>query len=104
MTTDPVEVLKVLSAESYNAKPSFVWQCIMREFGGAEGLAREVALTFKGTDQGGANRVRLLVAVLNGVLKLDPSEGEGDEDLDALRGQLAGYLASNPELISGGAS
>lgn len=94
-----IDALESLMTPGMDIRAKTVWGSIMRELGGADGLAREVKLDLEACEEGSANRIRLLVAVLSGIQKLDTDIDDENKDIDTLKAELRSMLEDDPELL-----
>jgi len=70
-----------------------VLRCIMAEFGGPAGFAKELKLDFNANNEGSSNRIRIESDILRSLQNFgagDDEEGDDIEDLENQARQLMG--------------
>jgi len=86
LPTDPIELLT--KAVRSDCDSRHLSRCLLHEFRGAEGMAKEVKHTYDTLPDGHANRVRLLSDALRFVAMYGGHDDDDTEDADQIRARL----------------
>ena len=83
-TQEGVDTLNDLTEATTAIGIAEVLRCIMTEFKGPAGFAKELKLDFDKNNKGSANRIRIETAIIAALQKLDAGDDDGDDDIEHL--------------------
>ncbi len=83
-TQEGVDTLNDLADATTPIGIGEVLRCIMTEFGGPAGFAKELKADFDGNQEGSANRIRIESDILRSLQNFGADDDEGSDDIEHL--------------------
>lgn len=85
-TQEGVDTLNDLAGATTPIGIGEVLRCLMAQFGGPAGFAKEVKADFDANNEGSSNRIRIESDILRSLQNFGASDDEGSDDIEHLEG------------------
>jgi len=92
-TQEGVDTLNDLAGATTPIGIGEVLRCLMAEFGGPVGFAKEVKTDFDANKNGSANRIRIESDILRSLQNFGADDDEGSDDIEDVENQVRQLLA-----------